>query len=197
MNQQVVNIVLEEYKALRAEVLLCLERRVTIISFGLTAIAVLATAGVTALNYEITSAAVLILAVLVPGTSAYVLALWLAETHRARRASHYLWRIERKLEKALECRSLEWEGLLRQKKGIYALFRVHYYSTVGWFTFVLFVSAWAGLYILVEDLTSWQRTVANASISGLVSFIVSLLVLVWGLSKAKALTEIYNREPEV
>jgi hypothetical protein len=36
-DQTEVDLIVEEFKALRAEIVLCLERRITIISFGLTA----------------------------------------------------------------------------------------------------------------------------------------------------------------
>lgn len=50
LDQTEIDLIVEEFKALRAEIVLCLERRVTIISFGLTAIAILTGAAVTSLN---------------------------------------------------------------------------------------------------------------------------------------------------
>jgi hypothetical protein len=141
-NATYIALALEEYRALRAEIILCLERRITILSYGLTAIGVLVAAAINAFgprqsmgtNPPSTSPIVLslgevILLIVLPTTAFYVLWIWFAETRRVRRASQYLYGLERDINTLVGKCILRWEHSLRPERW----FNRHY-----WITFLFF-----------------------------------------------------------
>ena len=110
-------IMLEEYKALRAEILLCLQNRVTIVSLGFAAIGALFAGSVAAMSrekpYWFFSA--LTIGVAVTLTSLYVYDFWIAETRRLARASNHNCELEEKINNLFpgNVKALEWEHRVR------------------------------------------------------------------------------------
>jgi hypothetical protein len=151
---QLEDMIIEEYKALRAEILLCLERRITIISYGLAAVGVLVGAGIAAVYYDKIVLAALVFLGVLPVTAVYVLDIWLAETRRARRASRYNWYLEKKLAAIMSATPshlpLEWEARLRVP-GTNGLFFEHYTRTVGYFALLAAASFGIGVYVLLGE----------------------------------------------
>jgi hypothetical protein len=112
-----VPIILEEYKAIRGEIILCLGERVTIVSFGFAAIGALLAVGVSAATRDrpLWVLAAMIFCVGVSLTSLYVLDVWNVESQRLARASYHNYSLELKLQRLLpgDVTPLEWEGRLR------------------------------------------------------------------------------------
>lgn len=110
-------IILEEYKATREEIILCLGERVTIVSFGFAAIGALLAAGVSAATRDrpLWLLSAMIFGVGVSLTSLYVLDVWNVESQRLARASYHNYSLELKLQRLLpgDVIPLEWEGRIR------------------------------------------------------------------------------------
>lgn len=110
-------IILEEYKAIRAEIILCLESRVSIVSLGFAAIGALLAGGVAAMSrerpYWFVSA--LTIGVAVTLTSLYAFDVWTVETRRLARASHHNCQLEDKMNNLFpgNVKPLEWEHRVR------------------------------------------------------------------------------------
>lgn len=116
-------IILDEYKAIREEIILCLGERVTIVSFGFAAVGALLAGGMAVLGREkerwfVSS---IVIGVVVPLACLYVLDFWTVETQRLARASYYNHYLELKLKNL--CKGnilpLEWEQRTRDKDGPY------------------------------------------------------------------------------
>lgn len=133
-----VTVLLEEFRALRAEVVLCLERRVTILSYGLAAIGVLL--GGVAASQTASSPSVLAGAVL-SGVAAhvcqFVLVIWLSETRRVRRASQFLYGVELRINAWLPrgIGGMSWESGIRSSDADHpqTLFSDHYNWVIRFF----------------------------------------------------------------
>ncbi len=110
-------VILEEYKALRAEIILCLESRVSIVSLGFAAIGALLAGGVAAISrdkpYWFVSA--LTIGIAVTLTSLYVFDVWIVETRRLARASYHNCQLEDKISNLFpgNVKPLEWEHRVR------------------------------------------------------------------------------------
>jgi hypothetical protein len=134
-----VTIMLKEYETLRAEVLATLGHRLQVWSFGAAAIAVLVAGALTAVAENTGDSAIhicagIVMAIVVPLLSLAVLHTWLAEVRRGRRASWYLWGIERRLNESLGVRALGWEEDLRRADYPQMhLSRSYHASTVAFF----------------------------------------------------------------
>ncbi|MGA2916014.1 MAG: hypothetical protein ABSE89_08325 [Sedimentisphaerales bacterium] len=189
-------IILEEYKAIRAEILLCLERRITIISYGLTSVGVLVGAGVTSLNYSHSEFAILVFLVVLPVTALYVLNIWLAETHRVRRASHYNWYIEKKLAAVEEFadKPLEWESRIHDKNDPHRRFK-HYNYTVCYFSLLFAISVGVGLYLLLTSKLPKVSLGYRSIICIVVAVGFGIFILWWHIKKAQGLIDKFDEEP--
>jgi membrane protein implicated in regulation of membrane protease activity len=188
---------IEEFKALRKEIILCLERRVTVISYGLAAIGVLTGAAVASLN--VTSdlpkylATGLILTLMVPIASLYALRIWLSETHRVRRASHYIWGLELRAQGLVGRNVLRWEQGIRAKDTPTQHFTEHYYWTVFFFTFIAGVSAAAGLSCLLQ--TPIDQQILAYVLGGVIGIVVFVWFFVRWKHEADSLIATYNLRP--
>lgn len=150
---------MEEYKALRNEIILCLERRVTLLSYGLTAVGVLTAAGVAALtgpnNNE--GAASVVFLIGVPLSAIFVLEIWFAETRRLRRASYYIYGLERSVNSLLPngARGLRWEQGIRPNPADGRLrssghFADHYKTISMFFVSVAAIASIFGVHTLIQ-----------------------------------------------
>lgn len=116
-------IILEEYKAVREEIILCLGERVTSVSFGFAAVGALLAAGMAVLGREKARWFVssIVIGVVVTLACLYVLDFWTLETRRLARASCYNYYLELKLKDLYKGNvlPLEWEQRTRDKDGPY------------------------------------------------------------------------------
>jgi hypothetical protein len=141
-------VILEEYKAVRAEIMLCLEERVTIVSFGFAAIGALIAGGVAALSRgkENWFLAAFVLGLGVSLTSLYVFNLWIVDSQRLARASYHNYALEMKINKLYpgDVLPLEWEHNVRETTGNYVKFLPSEKDAPMIFLIISFISAVGG-----------------------------------------------------
>jgi hypothetical protein len=102
---------LEEYRALRSEIIQSIDDGNKIIAFGLAAIGLVFGAG---LRYKDDLLGFLILGFFLPVLSALMLSMWFTAHERMARASHYLSGVEARIKSALnDAGSVSWEAWLR------------------------------------------------------------------------------------
>jgi hypothetical protein len=106
---ELLDFEVEQYRALRAEILRSMEDGNQIIGFGVAALALVAHAGLTSKSATF---AIFVFAVLVPLLGAVVLSMWFAAQERTARASHFLSGIERRITRDIS-KSATWESWLR------------------------------------------------------------------------------------
>ena len=160
---------MEEYRRLSKEIEGSLTRRLQVLEFGLALIGVmtgfgLMTAQPSSHSSHFVSTVVgvltgsgltkdkpgpyLFLTIGVPASCFMILVLWLSEVRRTRRASWYLWGLERRIHDLLGSRVLCWEGDIREsKKQALAVFRFHYYTTAAFFILAATLEAAYGMYV--------------------------------------------------
>ncbi len=194
-NTTELELLVEEFKALRAEIILCLERRVTIISYGLATVGVLTLAAVTSLNGSAGQlAAAVILSAVIPAVSLYVVRIWLTETHRVRRASHYVGGLELRAKELTGRNLLRWEQGIRAKDQVTQHFSEQYVWTVFFFTFMSGISVAVGLILLQSYIDLEQFVYILGGAVGLAFF---FLFFVRWKHEADWLIQTYNRPPAI
>ena len=105
---------LEEYRALRAEIIQSMDDGNKIVAFGLAAVGLVLGAG---LSYKDTLLGFLVLGFFLPILSALVLSMWFAAQERIARASHYLSGTEVRIKSVFgDIGSVSWEAWLRAGK---------------------------------------------------------------------------------
>jgi hypothetical protein len=105
---------LEEYRALRAEVIQSMDDGNKILAFGLAAIGLVVASG---LNFKDSLLGLLVLGFFLPILSGLVLSLWFAAQERIARASYYLSGIEARIKAVFDDASaVSWEAWLRGRK---------------------------------------------------------------------------------
>lgn len=128
--QQELELMMEEYKRLSQEIDSTLTRRLQVLEFGLAIVGAVTGFGLSASS----PTSYLVLAIVVPASCFMVVSLWLSELRRTRRASWYMYGLERRVNSLLGCRTLCWEEDIRAHKGhVLSIFRFHYYTTAGFF----------------------------------------------------------------
>ncbi len=123
-----VGILLEEYKTLRQESLTAMNNRNRVLSFGLAAIGAILTGSILAYKENgrpiIT---ILILIIIIPVVSNFILLMWLGEYERMQRAGKFLAKLEEKINEIAKDTLLTWETQLR---GDQSHMKYPYYATV-------------------------------------------------------------------
>lgn len=105
---------LEEYRALRAEIIQSMDDGNNIFAFCLGAVGLVLGAG---LSYKDTFLGFLVLGLFLPILSALVLSMWFAAQERIARASHYLSGAEVRIKSVFgDIGSVSWEAWLRARK---------------------------------------------------------------------------------
>lgn len=105
---------LEEYRALRAEVIQSMDDGNKILAFGLAAIGLVLASG---LNFKDSLLGFLVVGFFLPILSGLVLSLWFAAQERIARASNYLSGVEVRIKSAFgEVSGVSWEAWLRARK---------------------------------------------------------------------------------
>lgn len=117
--------------------------------FGLATIGVIFGVGIKEFHENNTLLPAVALGIMVPGAAFMTLFLWLSEVRRGRRASWYVWGLERRINRELGRRALRWEESIRPpaEHELLALFRPHYYVTVVFFMIAALVSAYLGTHV--------------------------------------------------
>jgi MFS family permease len=199
-------MILEEYKSLRAEILQCLDKRVGIISLGLAAIGALCGGGVSALGGDHPKwlAAAIIIGFGVPVTSLYVLDVWFSEWRRLVRASWHNWYLELKLQQQFpgQVAPLEWEQRVRSGGPPYQELKAPFETTTWVFVGFATLSGLSGLYLLLRAAeesqflsqgTLWSWWIPMA----IVLTIAGLSHLIWRLRQTKKLATDYSTKPNL
>jgi hypothetical protein len=159
-NLEPVSVMLKEYELLRAEVMGTLTHRLQVWSFGAGATGVLLAGALTAISEAqnamigtIQIMAGIVMALLVPLLCLAVLHTWLSEVRRGRRASWYLWGLERRVNDSLGSRVLGWQEDLRHSGcEQMRILRSYHVSTILFFSATGFLSASGGAWFLLSHL---------------------------------------------
>ncbi len=144
-DKESINLLLEEYRSLREEVLRAISARFQILSLGLAGVALLAAHSVRALAGGDHEYAPVVLFLLVPVICIATFYTWYSEMRRARRASWYLWGIERGLNSKCGLGIFSWEQDLRKGMRIAHVFRKHYYANAVLFAAIPSICIYLGL----------------------------------------------------
>ena len=83
---------------------------------------------------------------MIPAACSMIVFLWLSEVRRTRRASWYIYGLERRVNRELGHRVLRWEEDIRGKQfHPLAVFRFHYYTTAYFFVLVAIAASLYGV----------------------------------------------------
>lgn len=172
--------ILEEYKALRAEIILCLDRRVTIVSLGFAAVGVLLAAGVSLLSREKDNwlSSSLIIGIGVTLTAFYVFDVWMVETQRLARASAHNYYLEEKLKKLYpgDVMPIEWEHRIRSSAQPYVSLLTSDTGSPWIFLVLSGVSAICGVGLFWRGTKDYPRLIRWRIPVG----VICVLLLGWG-----------------
>jgi hypothetical protein len=174
---ELVDVFMEEYKVLRDEIVQSLSSRLQILSFGLATVGVLVAGATTALSRGETRVAPIVLLVMVPAACLATEEIWYSEVRRGRRASWYLWGLERKINSQLSARALEWEGGLRGRVPQLQIFSLHYWYVIGFFSLIGLVSVVLGVKFYTDKRCYLALFAITWTLVGVVPFIPALLAL--------------------
>ena len=147
-----IALALEEYKTLRQESLMALERQHNILRFGIGLVGVLLGLGVQ-LESETVLATVL-LVFFVPTLMVFTVILWMAEVERMVRAGAYIADLEGRINEAAGAGvvALAWETHLRQEgEASTPRLRSAYHAIFLIFLLLVFASVVIGFYNAVKD----------------------------------------------
>lgn len=171
-NKDAIDLMVEEYKRICDEVSKTLVNRLTILGLGLAAIGVLIGAAVNGLDNEDKTIPALVLGIMVPAITFVVVFLWCSEVRRGRRASWYLWGLERRINQEFKSRVLRWEEDLRigEPQELLGLFRSHYYVIVAFFAAIGGVCAYFGS-------KSFDLSTCASLLLGIGFFLVMIVVI--------------------
>jgi hypothetical protein len=183
---------LEQYRALRGEILRVMEDGNQVMSFGLAAIGIVISAGFTAKDTQV---GFILFAGIVPLLSALVLSMWFASYERLSRASYFITGIEERLKRSINrAELLTWDTWLRMpsKKS---RSQHHFWSTEnsGVLLFAFLFIASIGLSVFSGDDTVnnvWRYTIYSVDFVGFVAF--SLLMRVRMQRTKKWFTSIFG-----
>ncbi|KST63265.1 hypothetical protein [Mastigocoleus testarum] len=153
-----IDVVLEEYRTLRAESLLAMQTQQSVLRFGLGSVGVVIGAGFTSWN-QINLASIVFL-VLLPLICYAVLIIWIGEVARMIRAGYFLLQLEEKINQKFlsqypnETKPLSWETYLRNSNGISGTPQLqwNYLIIIALFFLLAFIS------IVVGNINLWSST---------------------------------------
>ncbi len=139
-------ILIKEYEALRAEILLAMTSRNTILSYGLAVIGVLYS-GVAAMAVAKVDTLLpsIVLMLVVPSVCLFSLFIWLGEYQRMHRAAGHIIQLEERIRDNAGDRILTWETNLREKKKH---MRYPYDTTILMLVLISAFSQITGYYLL-------------------------------------------------
>jgi hypothetical protein len=112
------DVALEEYKALRAEILTAMQMQYTTLTFGTAAIGVLFGFGANVWKASDALPAEIVFLIAVPALAYLVLVIWMGEVTRMIRAGQYVRFLESRINRAVHRGALGWETFLREKDDV-------------------------------------------------------------------------------
>jgi hypothetical protein len=173
-----VQVLLEEYKTLRQEILTAMANRNSILSFGQASIGAIFTASIVTYktaNYSVFSSLSLIF--LIPTVVSFILFMWIGEYQRMQRAGKFLAQLEERINDESKQILLSWETSLRTNR---LHMKYPYDTTVLLLTLISTVSVLIGLYSL---------HLSNAKLTPIiiVTLVIHYLVFVASVRKIKRL----------
>lgn len=182
-----------EHQAIRAEILFCLEQRISMLSYGFAGIGAMTAGGVGALSKDIGESfpllAPAIFGILIPASTILIWNFWMNESARVRRASQYLWYIEKKCNNLTGINALEWEHHLRRDDKYTHSYRLYELMTIYCHLFS-YCSVVLATYLLIRAYAPATSLMIPAGIETAI-FGYS----VWaGLNRAAKLDEDYRGE---
>jgi hypothetical protein len=157
MTKNELELIKEEYRRLAEEISGTFTHRIQIIEFGLAFVGILIGYALKVIEDNSTVAAGVVLVFMIPAACFMILSLWLSEVRRTRRASWYMFGLERRVNNELKVRALRWEEDIRGKGfNPLAVFRFHYYTTAYFF---VIVAVFATIYGMLQwqDMPSYIR----------------------------------------
>lgn len=153
-----VELLLEEYKALRQEVVAAMSNRIATLTFGLASIGAILAASILTTKSGVLPG--VMLALLVPTIAILVLFMWLGEYERMQRAGTFLMEIEARINREEQRRLLTWESHLRFTGSH---MKSPYKATVSLLLLIGLISSIVGLINIGScipgiwvDLTTWD-----------------------------------------
>jgi hypothetical protein len=189
-----MELALEEYRALRGEVLTTMQTQDGGLRFGVAALGIVSAAGFAV--WKDTAAAALIFLVVIPLVTVVVLIVWIGEVTRMMRAGRHIARLEELFCKRIDDLPrpvMRWETNLRDPQSDITDWERHYswsyHAIVVMFWLIGIASIGAGLYrgLWGEDPLGHAFAVAAAAgvVSGL--SVVALVLLLKHLAKVCAM----------
>ena len=146
-----LELALEEYRALRGEIVATMETQDGGLRFGIAALGIVSAAGFNV--WDDTVAAMLIFLVAVPFVSVVVLTVWMGEVARMMRAGHHVLKLEKVFRKKIDGLPepiMKWETNLRDRTADTTRWDRHYewnyLAIVLVFWTIAIASIAAGLY---------------------------------------------------
>lgn len=165
-NKDAIDLMMEEYKRLCDEIGKTMVNRLTILGFGLATVGVL-------LGFAARELRGPTLGIMVPAAALMTVFLWSSEVRRGRRASWYVWGLERHINNEVGRRVLGWEEDIRPPEAnqLLSLFRGHYYVVLAFFVGVGAVSAYFG-----AATWTWSAWASFAWAGGVTIVMLALLI---------------------
>jgi hypothetical protein len=157
------DVELEQYRALRGEILRAMEDGNQVMSFGLAAIGLVISAGVTVKD---TTVGFIIFATVVPLLSALVLSIWYASYERLGRASYFITGIEQRLKQIASIGNFPtWDSWLRTPSRRSSA-QHHFWSTetsgVALFACLFLASLAMSIFAGIETISLVWRVITNS-----------------------------------
>lgn len=118
MNEK-IEVLLNEYNALRSEILTAMGARNSILSFGLATVGALVTvvgAIIATAREDLYLFPSIVLMLIVPFICIFVLYIWLGEYQRMHRAGKHIIKLEARINEISKCDLLTWETQLTRNK---------------------------------------------------------------------------------
>lgn len=173
-------VVMEEYKALRAESLTAIQMQQSVLRFGVAVLGIVLATGINVWGKFILSEFIFLF--LAPTISYLLIVVWIGEVERMVRAGAFLARIEEKVNTVFNHtqKALEWESWLRTKKnGKTPQVIWNYLAILSIFLSISLASIVLGIYKVYPILC-----LNYVAILIIVELFIFLLVIFWFLSKA-------------
>jgi hypothetical protein len=143
-----ISIKLKEYETIRQEILITMQVRNSILSFGLAILGAVLTVSI-ALASQSSLVSSLILILIAPAICIFVIYMWLGEYQRMQRAGKFLMNLEQEINEDVSANVLTWETSLRSQR---THMKYPYNTTVLLLTVIGLMSMTIGIVILQGNL---------------------------------------------
>ena len=196
MGQSKVQIMMEEYKLLRSEILQSMQNRNSILTFGLAIIGVTLHASISALlnPSKISQVlAFLIFSSILPTLSLLVLILWCGESEKIGRIGGYLVNFENKINDIHGEKLLYWENWWHERdeegKATHRIIYLHYVVGTLFIGIAIFSLTFILLYSTVDILV---KNISVRRIIEIVMYVMIITVSLWILWRYRRGKTLFN-----